>query len=64
MNLKPIIDQLIKTPLLTSLFVVDFVILTFYKPWAFFSLVLLGGLVALSMYFGQKLKLYSIDQSS
>ncbi|MGH8556267.1 MAG: hypothetical protein ACRESZ_02155 [Methylococcales bacterium] len=64
MNFKPILDQLIATPLLASLFIIDFGILTLYKPAVFFSLLMLGGLVALSMYFGQKLGLYSLDKPS
>lgn len=64
MNFKPIFDQLIATPLLTTLLVIDFTILTFYKFPAFFSLLMLGALVALSMYFGQKLGLYSLNKNS
>jgi hypothetical protein len=62
MNFKQILDQLIATPLLTSLFIVDFAILTFHKPPTFFSLIMLAALVALAMYFGQKLGLYSIQK--
>ncbi|MGR9106595.1 MAG: hypothetical protein ACU843_06645 [Gammaproteobacteria bacterium] len=64
MNFKQILDQLIATPLLTSLFVVDFAILIFHKPPAFFAFLMLAGLVALAMYFGQKLKLYSFNTPS
>ena len=64
MNFKQIIDQLISTPLLTSLFIVDFAILLFHKPPTFFSLLMLGVLVALAMYFGQKLGLFSVDKKS
>lgn len=64
MNYNKIAAVLTKTPLLTSLFVVDFVILAFYKPPALISLILLGGLVALAMYFGQKLGLFAVDQAS
>jgi hypothetical protein len=64
MNFKPILDQLISTPLLASLFIVDFAILMFHKPPTFFSLLMLGALVALSMYFGQKLGLYAIKKQA
>ncbi|MCI0653744.1 MAG: hypothetical protein L0Y38_07960 [Methylococcaceae bacterium] len=64
MNFKQILDQLISTPLLTSLFIVDFAILMFHKPPAFFSLLMLGVLVALAMYFGQKLGLYTIKKQA
>jgi hypothetical protein len=64
MNFKQILDQLISTPLLTSLFIVDFAILTFHKPPTFFSLIMLGALVGLSMYFGQKLGIFSIKKQS
>lgn len=56
--LKKIIDSLIDHPLLTSIFVVDLVILLFHKPPFIFSLLMLGALVAISMYLGQKLALF------
>lgn len=58
MNVKQILNQLISNPLLTSLFIVDFAILMLHKPPTFFSVLMLGALVALSMYFGQKLGLF------
>lgn len=58
MNFKQILNKLISTPLLTSLFIVDFAILMLHKPPTFFSVIMLGGLVGLSMYFGQKLELF------
>lgn len=64
MNFKQILDQFSSTPLLTSLFIVDFAILMFHKPPTFFSLLMLAGLVALSMYFGQKLGLFSVNRQS
>ncbi len=60
MNFKPILDELIATPLLTSLFIVDFAILLFHRPPVFVSILMLGGLVALAMYFGQKFAVYNI----
>ncbi|WP_031433760.1 hypothetical protein [Methylomarinum vadi] len=56
--LKKIIDSLIDHPLLTSIFVVDLVILLFHKPPFIFSFLMLGALVAISMYLGQKLALF------
>lgn len=58
---KKILNGLIDHPLLTSLFVVDFGILLFLRPPLFFSLLMLGGLVALCLYFGQKLALFKVN---
>jgi hypothetical protein len=56
---KKIIDGLVFHPLLTSLLVVDFVMLLFLARLPFFfSLIMLGGLVALAMFFGQKMALF------
>ena len=57
---KKIINGLIDHPLLTSIFVVDLFILLLHKPPFLFSLLMLGGLVAISMYLGQKLALFKI----
>ncbi len=57
-NLKKIITALIDQPFLTSLFVADFLILLVHKPPFIFSLLMLGGLMAMCMYFGQKLALF------
>ena len=62
MNFKTLLDELVATPLLTSLFIVDFAILTFHRPPAFFSVLMLGGLVALAMYFGQKFAMFDIKK--
>jgi len=64
MNYKALLDELIATPLLTSLFIVDFAILTFHRPPAFFSILMLGGLVALAMYFGQKFAIFDIKKGN
>jgi len=56
---KKIIDGLVAHPLLTSLLIVDFVMLLFLARLPiFFSLVMLSGLVALAMFFGQKMALF------
>jgi hypothetical protein len=57
---KKILDGLINQPLLTSLFVTDFFVLLFHRPPFFFSLVMLGALVAMAMYLGQKLSLFKV----
>lgn len=57
---KKIINGFIDHPLLTSIFVVDLFILLLHKPPFIFSLLMLGGLVAISMYLGQKLALFKI----
>lgn len=55
---KKIIAGLIERPVLTSLFVADFFILLFHRPPFLFSAVMLGSLVVMCMYFGQKLALF------
>ncbi|MFZ2727624.1 MAG: hypothetical protein WAX77_15330 [Methylococcaceae bacterium] len=55
---KKILNALIDQPLLTSLFVTDFGILLFHRPPFVFSLLMLGALMAMCMYFGQKLSLF------
>lgn len=57
---KKIIDGLINQPLLTSLFLTDFFVLLFHRPPFLFSLVMLGALVAMAMYLGQKLNLFKV----
>lgn len=58
--LKKILAALIDQPLLTSLFVADFAILLLHRPPFIFSLVMLVGLMAICMYFGQKLALFKL----
>lgn len=55
---KKIISGLLDQPLLTSLFVVDFVILLLHRPPVIFSVVMMAYLVCMSMYYGQKFKIY------
>jgi len=55
---KKILDSFINHPLLTSLFASDFFILLFHRPPFFFSLIMLGGLTVICMYFGQKIALF------
>ncbi|MGJ0489310.1 hypothetical protein [Methylobacter sp.] len=57
---KKIINGFIDQPLLTSLFVTDFLILLFHKPPFLFSLAMLGALIAMCLYFGQKLALFKV----
>ncbi len=54
-----IFNGLIDQPLFTSLFIADFAILLFHRPPFFFSLLMVGALVAMSMYLGQKLELFN-----
>jgi hypothetical protein len=56
--LNKIIKGFIDHPLLTSLFAADFLILLFHKPPFLFSLLMLGGLTIICMYFGQKIALF------
>lgn len=57
--LNKILNALIDQPLFTSLFVADFAILLFHRPPFFFSLLMVGALVGMSMYIGQKLELFT-----
>lgn len=53
-----ILKELLDTPLLTSIFVVDFAIILLHRPPVIFSLVMVGALVGISMYYGQRLALF------
>ena len=57
---KNIINGLIDHPLLTSIFVVDLFILLLHKPPFIFSLLMMGGLIGMSMFLGQKLALFKV----
>jgi hypothetical protein len=57
---KKIITSLIDQPILTSIFVSDLMVLLFHRPPFFFSLLMFSGLLAMTMYFGQKLSLFKI----
>ncbi|CAG1020911.1 hypothetical protein DOJK_00650 [Patescibacteria group bacterium] len=56
---KKILATLLDHPLLASLFITDFGILLFHRPPFIFSLLMLGALMVLCMYFGQKLALFN-----
>lgn len=55
---KKIINGLIDQPFLTSIYIADLAILTLHTPPFLFSVVMMGALIAMSMYFGQKLALF------
>jgi len=55
---KKILNCLIDHPFLTSLFTADFFILLLHRPPFLFSILMLGALMAMCMYFGQKLALF------
>lgn len=55
---KNIISGLVDSPFITSIFVADLVILLLHKPPFLFSVVMMGGLIAMSMYYGQKMSLF------
>lgn len=55
---KKIITGLIDQPFLTSIYIVNLVILLLHKPPFLFSLVMMSALIAMSMYYGQKLALF------
>jgi hypothetical protein len=57
---KNIITSLIDQPILTSFFVTDLMVLLFHRPPFFFSLLMFSALLAMTMYFGQKLSLFKI----
>ena len=56
---KKLLNGFIDQPVLASMFVADFFLVLFIKPPFFFSLLLVGSLVAMSMYMGQKLELFN-----
>lgn len=58
---KKITNCLIDQPLLTSIYVVDLAILLLHKPPFIFSLAMVSALIAISMYFGQKLALFKVN---
>ncbi len=63
MDIKKILDALISHPLLTSLLVSCTGLLTFMHPLPWFlSFLLLAVVIAVAMFYGQKLQLF--DQSS
>lgn len=55
---KKIISGLIDQPFLTSLYITNLAILLLHKPPFLFSLVMMGALIGMSMYYGQKLALF------
>jgi hypothetical protein len=57
---KKFLAALLEQPFLGSVFVTDFAILLFHRPPFVFSLIMLGALVAMAMYFGQKLGLFKL----
>lgn len=56
-----IINALIDQPFLASIFIADFFMVFFIKSahWTF-SALMVGGLIAMSMYYGQKLQIFKI----
>jgi hypothetical protein len=57
---KKILETLIDTPVLTSIFLIDLGILLFHKPPFLFAVAMLGGLGVMFMYYGQKLALFKV----
>lgn len=55
---KKLLNGLIDQPVFTSVYAADFFILLFHRPPFLFSLAMIGALVAMSMYLGQKLELF------
>lgn len=55
---KKILCGFIDQPLFTSFFIADFSLLLFHRPPFLFSMIMVGTLVAMSMYMGQKLELF------
>ncbi len=58
------INALIDQPFLASIFIADFFMVFFIKSahWTF-STLMIGALVAISMYYGQKLQLFKITEA-
>lgn len=57
---KKILNTLVATPIITSIFVIDLSILLLHKPPFLFSLAMLSGLAIICMYYGQKLSLFKL----
>ena len=58
---KKIINSLIDQPFIGSLFIVDLVLVLFLQnTHILFSVAMIGSLVAVSMYVGQKLALFKL----
>ncbi|MGR9071879.1 MAG: hypothetical protein ACU833_02310 [Gammaproteobacteria bacterium] len=55
---KKILKIMTDHPLVTSLFITDLAILMFQRPPFFFSFIMMGGLVTMCMYLGQKLAIF------
>lgn len=61
---KKFVNALIDQPLLGSIFIADFFLVFFLKtPHWIFSLLMEGGLVGMSMYYGQKLALFQCQKA-
>lgn len=59
-----IINALIDQPFLGSIFIADFFLVFYIKSahWLF-TAVMLGGLMAMCMYYGQKLQLFKMPET-
>ncbi len=57
---KKIISASLDQPFLASICITDFAILLFHRPPFFFSLLMMGGLIAMCLYFGQKLAFFNL----
>ena len=58
---KKIINSLIDNPFIGSLFITDLVLVLFLQnTHILFSVIMIGSLVAVSMYVGQKLALFKL----
>jgi len=57
---KKLLNGLLDQPVLASLFLSDFFILLFHRPPLLFSLAMLGALVGMAMYLGQKLVIFKV----
>lgn len=56
--IKKLLGGFVDHPLFTSLFLADFAVLLFHRPPFLFSILMVGALVGMSMYLGQKLELF------
>lgn len=55
-----IVNECLDQPLLAAIFICDFAILLFHRPPILYSLVMMGLLVAIAMYLGQKMALFDL----
>lgn len=55
-----VVNECLDQPLLAAIFICDFAILLFHRPPFLYSLLMMGLLVAIAMYLGQRMALFDV----